>query len=58
MTYTVGLIGYGRIGTDLAERARADPEFELEYVYVRSEKEELPADLQIPQGAGVAVFAV
>jgi aspartate dehydrogenase len=47
MTYTIGLIGYGRIGEDVAERARADPDFELEYVYVRSEKEELPASVQI-----------
>jgi aspartate dehydrogenase len=47
MTYTIGLIGYGRIGEDVAERARADPDFDLEYVYVRSEKGELPTSLQI-----------
>jgi len=54
MTYTVGLVGYGRIGTDLVERARADPAFELEYVYVRSEKESLPADLQLTDPEALA----
>ena len=35
MSYTIGLIGYGRIGRDLAGRVAADPDFDLEYVYVR-----------------------
>jgi aspartate dehydrogenase len=47
MSYTIGLIGYGRIGRDLAGRVAADPDFDLEYVYVRSEKEELPGSVQI-----------
>jgi aspartate dehydrogenase len=54
MTYSVGLIGYGRIGTDLAERARADPEFELAYVFLREQKEALPADLQLTDPAALA----
>lgn len=38
MTHEIGLLGYGRIGTDLADRIRAAPDTELAYVYVRSPK--------------------
>jgi aspartate dehydrogenase len=41
MPHQIGLIGYGRIGTDLAERIRAAPDTELAYVYVRSPKPEV-----------------
>jgi len=58
MTHTIGLIGYGRIGTDLAERARADPDFELEYVYVRSEKDELPSSVRITEPGELAARPV
>jgi aspartate dehydrogenase len=47
MTYTIGLIGYGRIGSDLVDRVAADPDFDLEYVFVRTEKGGLPSDLQL-----------
>ena len=52
-THTVGLLGHGRIGTDLAERARAADDVELAYVYVRSETPALPADLQISTPAAL-----
>ncbi|MFB6281969.1 MAG: aspartate dehydrogenase domain-containing protein [Haloferacaceae archaeon] len=47
MTHTVGLIGYGRIGRDLADRIEAAPDTELAYVHVRSEKAALPSSVQI-----------
>lgn len=49
MTHTIGLIGYGRIGRDLVERIEAAPDVELAYVYVRSEKAELPSSIQISE---------
>lgn len=47
MTHTVGLVGYGRIGRDLADRIGESDDTELGYVHVRSEKAELPASLQV-----------
>lgn len=47
MTYAIGLIGYGRIGRDLADRIRAAPDTELAYVLVRSETADLPASVQV-----------
>lgn len=41
MPHEIGLIGYGRIGEDLADRVRAAPDTELAYVYVRSPKPEV-----------------
>ena len=41
MIHEIGLIGYGRIGEDLATRIRAAPDTELAYVYVRSPKPEI-----------------
>lgn len=58
MTYTVGLIGYGRIGADLAERVRAASEFKLAFVYVRSKKPALPDDLQLTEPAELAARSV
>lgn len=54
MSYRIGLIGYGRIGEDIADRVRADPNFELAYVYVRSLKPELPESLQIMEPDALA----
>jgi aspartate dehydrogenase len=45
--YTVGLLGYGRIGRALHDYVRSAPDVELDYVLVRSEKEELPAEKQL-----------
>jgi predicted dinucleotide-utilizing enzyme len=45
--YRIGLIGYGRINRDIAERVQAADDTELGYVYVRSEKEGIPTDIQI-----------
>lgn len=47
MTHRIGLIGYGRIGSDIADRVRDAPDTELGYVYVRSEKADLPSEIQI-----------
>ncbi|GAB7093919.1 aspartate dehydrogenase [Halolamina litorea] len=41
MTHRIGLLGYGRIGTDLADRVRQASDTELAYVYVRSLKSEI-----------------
>lgn len=46
-THTIGLVGYGRIGTDIADRVRDAPDTELGYVYVRSEKDDLPPEIQL-----------
>lgn len=43
-SYTIGLLGFGRIGKALYEYISEAPDFELEYAYVRSEKEELPVE--------------
>lgn len=45
--YTIGLLGYGRIGGALHDYIRTDPDFELDYAFVRSRKAELPADKQL-----------
>ncbi|MFB6221294.1 MAG: aspartate dehydrogenase domain-containing protein [Halolamina sp.] len=58
MSYTVGLIGYGRIGEDLADRVRAAPEFELAYVYVRSLKPDLPEEIQLTEPEQLAAQPV
>ncbi|MFB6154525.1 MAG: aspartate dehydrogenase domain-containing protein [Haloferacaceae archaeon] len=47
MTHTVGLVGFGRICRALAEYVESDPDFELEYVLVRSPTDELPAEKQV-----------
>jgi aspartate dehydrogenase len=54
MTYSIGLIGYGRIGEDLVDRVRANPEFDLAYVYVRSKKPGLPDEIQLTEPAALS----
>lgn len=54
MTHRIGLIGYGRIGSDIADRVRDAPDTELGYVYVRSEKDDLPPEVQITSPAELA----
>jgi aspartate dehydrogenase len=46
-TYTIGLLGFGRIGSALADYIESDPDFELGYVFVRSPKDGLPAEKQV-----------
>ncbi|WP_137286336.1 aspartate dehydrogenase domain-containing protein [Halorussus salinisoli] len=46
-TYTVALLGFGRIGRALYDYVESDPDFELGYVFVRSQKEGVPADKQV-----------
>lgn len=52
--HTVGLIGYGRIGSDLADRIESAPDVELAYVYVRSKTDDLPSSVQITDPAALA----
>ncbi|ESS10720.1 MAG: putative dinucleotide-utilizing enzyme [uncultured archaeon A07HR60] len=58
MTHSIGLIGYGRIGSDIAERVRADPDFELEYVFVRERKASLSDSIQLTDPTALAEHAV
>lgn len=58
MTYSIGLIGYGRIGADLAKRVQNDPDFALEYVYVRSPKPNLSESLQLTDPVELAARPV
>lgn len=51
--YTIGLLGYGRIGQALYDYIQADPDFELGYAFVRSEKDGLPATKQITDSAAI-----
>jgi len=53
-THTVGLLGFGRIGRALSDYVEADPDFELGYVLVRSEKDDLPAETQTTDAAELA----
>lgn len=57
-TYTIGLLGFGRIGRALEEYIDSDPEFELGYVLVRSEKEDLPSEKQVTEPARLADLPV
>jgi aspartate dehydrogenase len=45
--HTIGLVGFGRICRALYDYIESDPDFELEYALVRSEKEGLPAEKQL-----------
>lgn len=53
-TRTIGLLGYGRIGTALHEYIEATPAFELDYALVRSPKDGLTADQQLTDPAALA----
>lgn len=48
-TYTIGLLGFGRIGRALYAFIRDNPDFELAYALVRSPKDELPEENQITE---------
>lgn len=52
--YEIGLLGYGRIGRSLADYVESDPDFELDFVFVRSKKEGLPAAKQVTDPAELA----
>ena len=52
--YTVGLVGFGRIGRALYDRIESAPDFELAYAFVRSPKEGLPASKQVTDPAALA----
>jgi len=52
--HTIGLVGFGRICRALYEYVEADPDFELDYALVRSEKEGLPASKQVTDPAALA----
>jgi len=46
-TRTVGLVGFRRINRAIHDYLRDDPAFEVDYVFVRSEKETVPAHKQV-----------
>lgn len=52
--FTLGLLGYGRIGRALADYVEADPAFELDYVLVRSPKPGLDDATQLTDPAALA----
>jgi len=52
--HTVGLLGFGRIGRALADSVETDPDFELDYVFVRSGKDDLRAETQVTDPAALA----
>lgn len=52
--YTIGLLGFGRIGRSLYSHVESDPDFELGYVLVRSEKDALPAEKQVTDPSALA----
>ncbi len=45
--FMLGLLGFGRINSAIYDYAVADPEFEVGYVLVRSEKDALPSEVQL-----------
>lgn len=45
--YTIGLLGFGRIGRALYDYVESDPAFDLAYALVRSPKPDLPDDRQL-----------
>lgn len=53
-TYTIGLLGFGRIGRALYGYIQADPAFELDYALVRSTKPDLAAELQVTDPEALA----
>lgn len=57
-THAIGLLGFGRIGRALADYVSSDPDFELGWVLVRSEKEGLPADKQVTDTSELATRPV
>lgn len=48
---SIGLLGFGRIGRALHNYIQADPAYELDYVLVRTPKDELPTELQFTDPA-------
>ncbi|WP_198661998.1 aspartate dehydrogenase domain-containing protein [Halorussus litoreus] len=52
--HTIGLLGFGRIGRALADYVESDPDFELGYALVRSEKDDLPGHKQLTDPARLA----
>ena len=53
-THTIGLVGFGRICRALYDYVEADPDFELAWALVRSEKDGLPAEKQLTDPAALA----
>lgn len=57
-TYSIGLLGFGRIGRALYEYVESDPDFELGYVLVRSGKGGVPSEKQITDPSQLGELAV
>lgn len=56
--YTIGLLGFGRIGRALYDYVESDPSFELGYVLVRSQKEGVPSEKQVTEASRLADLPV
>ena len=56
--YTIGLLGFGRIGQAIYDRICADPEYDLGYVLVRSEIDELPKAKQVTDPSRLSMISV
>lgn len=52
-TFTIGLLGFGRIGRALSDYIEADSAFELAYALVRSPKPDLPDERQLTDPAAL-----
>lgn len=57
-TFTIGLIGFGRIGRALYNYIESDPDFELGYVFVRSRKDAVPTEKQVTDPSALAELTV
>lgn len=53
-SHTIGLVGYGRINRAIHDYIADDPAFELDYIYNRSPKDDVPTDLMVTDGASLA----
>ncbi|MFC7047019.1 aspartate dehydrogenase domain-containing protein [Halobacteriaceae archaeon GCM10025711] len=53
-SYTIGVLGFGRIGRALYEYVQAEPNFELGYVLVRSRKDGVPTAAQVTDPSRLA----
>lgn len=56
--YTIGLLGFGRIGRALYDYVESDPNFEIGYVLVRSQKEGVPSEKQVTEASRLADLPV
>ena len=56
--FTIGLIGFGRIGRALYDYVESDPDVELGYVFVRSRTDAVPWEKQVTDPSALAELSV